>query len=237
MGLTGPWCLRVAAAAGACLALLAVPSAQTTQREYVDVQRGFRFSYPSAFGETSPGTNDGFGDRAAAVRFSVFSTAAIGGEAALTRGFPFVDIQAVGGLYDSIALEVFPDPIRAAIIKLLPRLTTSNFCQLLAQERRLDPDQPAFSSLTPAQRAAIAGIDRTRSVNPRVLRCDVQGATVTFDKEASFQEGTPRQRVYGAVRFLQAPYSTFQIVRAGQPPDAALLDQMEAVVQSWAPLP
>src|SRR5262245_11012203 len=43
------------------------------QHEYVDPARRFRFMYPSEFGTTVPGTNDGFQDRVAAIRFSVFS--------------------------------------------------------------------------------------------------------------------------------------------------------------------
>ena len=75
-----------------------------SQREYRDPGGRFRFSYPAAFGAPSSGTNDGFEDRVAAVRFAVFSSG-IGGEAALTRGFPVVDLQAAGGLYDAITFK------------------------------------------------------------------------------------------------------------------------------------
>lgn len=221
------WC-------GVVLAAMLVCAQTDASREYVDAQGRFRFTYPASFGAASPGTNDGFGDRVAAVRFALFSSSAIGGEAALTRGFPVIDLQAVGGLYDAIVLELFPDPIRAAITGTLPRLTSANFCAALAQERHLDPELPAFTSLSPQQRAAIAGSDRMRNVGPRVVRCTVEGSVVTFDKDVAFQEGGPRQRVYGAVRFLEGAYSTFQIVRAGAPADPGLLDQMTAVVRSWA---
>ncbi len=200
--------------------------------EHVDAPRRFRFSYPAAFGATSRGTNDGFGDRVAAIRFAEFSTG-IGGEAALTRGAPVIDLQAAGGLYDAIVLELFPDPIRAAIAAALPSLSPANFCQTIAQEQHLDPDLPALRSLTPAQRAAIIAADRTRNVSSRVLRCVTGEDVVTFDKEVAFQDGGPRQHVYGAVRFLQAPYSTFQIIRAGVAPDHALLEAMTALVRSW----
>jgi hypothetical protein len=66
-----------------------------------------------------------------------------------------------------------------------------------------------------------------------MIRCETGGDTITFHKEVSFQPGTPRQHVYGAVRFLDLPYSTFQLVRAGPEPSAALLAQMTAVVSSW----
>ena len=200
--------------------------------EYADAGGRFRFSYPSAFGAPLRGTNDGFEDRVAAIRFAVFSSG-IGGEAALTRGFPLVDIQAVGGLYDSIALEVFPGPLRRLIVQALPPLSPTNFCQLLGQEQHLDPQIAALSQLTAQQRAAVASVDRMRNVAPRVIQCVVNDTTVTFDKEAGFQPGGPRQHIYGAVRFLEAPYSTFQIVRAGPAPDPAVLNQMTAIVRSW----
>ena len=201
-------------------------------REYVDPGGRFRFSYPAEFGAPSPGTNDGFDDRVAAIRFATFSSG-IGGEAALTRGFPVVDIQAAGGLYDAITLEVFPDPMRRQILQALPRLTAANFCPQIAQEQHLDPEVGPLAVLTAQQKSAIASADRIRNVNPRVLQCAVDGTTVTFDKEVAFQPGAPRQHVYGAIRFLEDPYATFQIVRAGPAPGAAVLSQMAALVKSW----
>src|SRR5436853_7658332 len=81
---------------------------------YHDPQNRFTFSYPASFGATSPGTNNGFGDRVASIRFSAFSSGVrrgevvLGGEATLTRGFPMVDLQVAGGLYDALTVEVFP---------------------------------------------------------------------------------------------------------------------------------
>jgi len=80
----------------------------------------------------------------------------------------------------------------------------------------------------------MASTDRMRNVSPRVLRCDVDGTTVTFDKEVASQPGGPRQHVYGAVRFLESPYATFQIVRAGPAPPLDVLSQMAALVRSWS---
>jgi hypothetical protein len=221
----------------AWLSSLAILAALVIQadapREYVDPQGRFRFAYPSSFGTPSRGTNDGFGDRVAAVRFSEFSTAAIGGEAALTRGFPVIDLQAVGGLYDAIGLEVFPDPLRLRIVQALPRLTVANFCNELAREQHLDPT--AIPGLTPQAQSAITAADRMRNVQPRVVHCEAEGDIITFDKDVSFQAGGPRQHVYGAVRFVGPPYSTFQIVRAGPAPARAVLNEMMAVVRSWRP--
>jgi len=200
--------------------------------EYVDPGGRFRFSYPAAFGATSPGTNNGFNDRVAAIRFEVFSSG-IGGEAALTRGLPVVDIQAAGGLYDAIALEIFPEPVRQRIVQALTPLSASTFCQQIAQEQHLDPQNTALAGLTAQQKSVIASTDRMRNVTPRVLQCVVEGTTVTFDKDVSFEPGGPRQHVYGAIRFLEGPYATFQIVRAGPAPSSAVLSQMAAIVKSW----
>ena len=200
--------------------------------EYVDSGSRFRFSYPAEFGAPSPGTNDGFQDRVAAIRFAVFSSG-IGGEAALTRGFPVVDIQAAGGLYDAITLEIFPESMRRQIVQALTPLSVANFCQQIAQEQHLDPQAAALAGLTAQQKQVIASTDRMRNVRPRVLRCVVDGTTVTFDKEVASQPGGPRQHVYGAVRFLEAPYATFQIVRAGPAPALDVLSQMAALVRSW----
>jgi hypothetical protein len=108
---------------GACVAALILVQG-ASERQYRDPRGRFSFAYPDTFGTTSPGTNDGFGDRVAAVRFSRFP-ASLGGEAALTRGFPLVDLQATGGLYDGITLEIFPEPLRRIVVDQLPRLTIS----------------------------------------------------------------------------------------------------------------
>src|SRR5688572_14178572 len=68
---------------------------------YRDPQGRFTFQYPPSFGTPGRGTDDGFGDRVAAVRFS--NLMGPGGEAVLTTGPIVVDIQALGGLYDPIA--------------------------------------------------------------------------------------------------------------------------------------
>jgi hypothetical protein len=203
------------------------------QREYVDPGGRFRFSYPAEFGASSPGTNDGFEDRVAAVRFTLFSSG-IGGEVVLTRGFPVVDIQAAGGLYDSMTLEIFPQPMRRLIVQALTPLSVTNFCQQIAQEQHLDPQVATLAGLTAQQKSVIASTDRMRNVSPRVIRCIVDGTTVTFDKEVASQPGGPRQHVYGAIRFLESPYATFQIIRAGSSPGMAVLDQMASLVKSWS---
>jgi hypothetical protein len=225
----------VAAIGVAVMVTLAFVQADN-QREYVDPARRFRFSYPAAFGATSSGTNDGFEDRVAAIRFTVFSSSGIGGEAALTRGFPVVDIQAVGGLYDAITLEIFPKPMRQLIVQALTPLSASNFCQQIAQVQHLDPQVEVLARLTAQQKSVIAATDRMRNASPRVLQCIVDGTIVTFDKEVAFQPDGPRQHVYGAIRFLEDPYATFQIVRAGPAPSPAVLSQMAALVKSWSRL-
>src|SRR4029079_1061995 len=85
------------------IALLSAASAGRVQQvEYRDPQSRFVFSYPQEFGETSVGTDHGCGNRVAAIRFSVFSRAAVGGEAVVGKGALSIDLQAAGGLYDDI---------------------------------------------------------------------------------------------------------------------------------------
>src|SRR5512133_2392130 len=93
---------------------------------FQDPQGRFQFQHPAGFGAPSPGTDNGFGSRTASIRFAAFSAGVhegaliLGGEAVLTTGPPQLDLQAAGGLYDPIALQVFPDRIAIAIRNLLP---------------------------------------------------------------------------------------------------------------------
>ncbi len=199
---------------------------------YQDPAGRFTFSYPSTFGSLGAGTDDGFADRVAAVKFSTFP-AVWGGEAVLTRGFPLIDLQAAGGLYDSLTLQVFPDPLRALVVAQLPRLTAANFCEALAQAQHLDLRLPAFGSLTPQQQQAIGITDAMRNLNPRVVECRTVGDIVSFEKERTFQLGYPTQHVYGTVRFLRGPYSTFQLIAGGPSPDRPTLAAIERVVASF----
>src|SRR5438552_10949924 len=57
----------------ACSASTTAPSALTAEQlDYRDPANRFAFSYPRSFGATSIGTDNGFGNRVAAVRFSSF---------------------------------------------------------------------------------------------------------------------------------------------------------------------
>jgi hypothetical protein len=58
-------------------------------------------------------------------------------------------------------------------------------------------------------------------------------STIVFDKERSFGPGAPVQHVYGAVRCLPEPFSTFRLIAAGNAPDRALLPTMADVVASF----
>ena len=199
---------------------------------YRDPAGRFTFSYPSTYGSIGPGTADGFLDRVAAFRFSSFP-ARFGGEPALTRGFPLIDLQALGGLYDSLTLEIFPEPLRTRVVSQLPRLTLANFCAALAAPRHIDPALPVFASFRPQERDAIGGTDVMRNTNPRVIECRTSGDLITFDKERAFGPGYPAQHVYGTVRFLTGNYSTFQLIAGGEAPNATLLTAIENLVASF----
>lgn len=224
----------------ACLTLSTCFAQSGGRLLYEDPQNRFTFQYPADFGTPSPGTNNGYGDRVAAIRFARFSAGVQngelmwGGEAALTHGFPLLDLRAAGGLYDEITLEIFPQPLRNLILKTLEPLAPSNFCAAIARERHVDPASAAFVSLTSRQREALGNVDQMGNINPKIVHCELRGDTIRFDKEVAFQAGGPRNHVYGAVRFLREPYSTFQLIH-GTPksPSAALLDQITEVVKSW----
>lgn len=210
--------------------------------KYIDSQNRFSFFYSPTFGTPSQGTNNDFGDRVVAVRFSEFSSGMhngqiiLGGEAVLTKGFVFVDIQALGGLYDSITLEVFPDTLRNNIFLNLPALTVANFCGEIAKEQHLDLSKPVFASLSQQQKDAIINTDKTRNINPKVIRCDIIGDIVTFQKEATFKLGQveARQNIYGAIRFLKSPFSSFQIIRVTtEAPTKEMLSDITSVVKSF----
>jgi hypothetical protein len=210
-------------------------AAQTST--YQDPQKRFEFAYPAEFGAPSVGTDDGFGDRVAAIRFSEFSAGIhagkiiFGGEAVLTKDAPQVDLQAAGGLYDEITLSALPRPAAVTVRNALPRLTAANFCDALARERHVDPADPRLASLTAAEKTALGQVDQMGNKSPKVLRCDVFGETVTFEKD------TEQHYVYGAIRFLPPPYSSFQLIRGGgQAPMPTMLQQITGLVNSWREL-
>jgi len=209
-------------------------------RTYHDTQGRFQFLYPQEFGAPSPGTDDGFGSRKASIRFAEFSAGVrerriiLGGEAVLTSGPPQLDLQAAGGLYDPITLQAFPAGIASAIRNVLPVLTSTALCDAIGRERHFDPGDVRLSALTAAQRGAVASVDRMGNHSPRVLQCEVSGITVTFHKESAFDSTGPSRHIYGAIRFLPPPYSSFQLIRGGgDAPTADMLRQIAAVVNSW----
>jgi hypothetical protein len=109
----------------------------------------------------------------------------------------------------------------------------ANFCAALAEPRHLDPALPAFASLKPQERDAIGGTDVMRNASPQVIECRTRGDMVTFDKERAFQPGAPLQHVYGSVKFLTGPYSTFQLIAGGEAPDPSLMNAIEDLVRSF----
>lgn len=211
--------------------VLAAASPQTPPgwQTYTDPQKRFAFDYPPAFGTPGRGTDDGFQTRTAAIRFS--GLAGLGGEAVVTSGPITVDVQALGGLYDSFARGVFPDADLAVVLNALPAPAPSNFCALLGTA-----DHLAGQTLPVRLVAAARQVDQMRNLDPVVHRCDLTGDVVVFHKEATFAAGAikARQHVYGVVRFLPAPFSSFQIVRGSTtPPAAAELEMLAQVAGTF----
>jgi hypothetical protein len=194
-----------------------------------DPEKRFTFSYPASFGQPERGTDSGFRNRVAAFRFA--GLAGLGGEAVVTSGFIDVDLQALGGLYDSFARGALQDADVPVLIAALPPLSPANFCSLLGSSDRVQG-----LKIAPRLIAAAKMLDAVRNVNPLVHRCTVSGRVVVFHKETTFQAGTiaGRQHLFGAVRFLDAPYSSFQIVRGlNSPPSDTDLTVLDQVVQSF----
>ena len=229
------------------------PGIDTSDWEtYRDQRLGFEFSYPPNFGTPGQGTGrdvPGTRDMGQAIRFSEFSSGIrdgmiyLEGEVVVTSGRPWVAAQALGGVHDSLTLgafiEVLSEPLRAHLLEHASGINAANFCAELAKEQHLDPNHPALASLPPAQREAILELDKLRNQNPRVTRCQVSGDTVVFLKQATFRAGSveSRQNIYGAIRFLEQPYSSVQLVRVtvNQPADQ-LLGMMASVVDSFEAL-
>lgn len=227
----GPW--RSFASIAVVLIVTAIAGAAPQNpvlATYRDPQGRFTFEYPVSFGTPGRGTDDGFRERVAAVRFS--NLMGLGGEAALTTGPIVVDLQALGGLYDPIALQVFPDAIKTQVVAARPAVTRANFCQVLGAADHLG----AAAGLAERVREAARNVDRMRNIDPRVVRCQMAGDTVTFHKEATFTSGraSARQHIFGALRFLDGPFSAFHIVRAtlAAPTDGEL-DQLARIVRSF----
>jgi hypothetical protein len=207
------------------------PQSASGWTTYRDPAGRFTFQFPASFGDPSPGTNSGFADRVAAVRFSHLM--GLGGEAALVKGPVAVDIQALGGLYDAIALEIVPEAALPAIRAARPEVTRDNFCDLLGAADHIRSGASLPASLLGAARR----LDRMRNIDPRVVRCGVAGDVVTFHKEATFEAGTTsaRQHIFGAIRFLSGAFSAFQMIRGDvSAPTATDLDALTRVVQSFS---
>jgi hypothetical protein len=202
---------------------------------YEDPQGRFTFSYPSTFGTPSRGTNDGFAERVAAIRFAAFSSEGVGGELVVTRGPATLDLQAAGGLHDAIAREALPDRWRQTVIAALPRLTVANVCRALAAATHLDPAAAALARIPVPQRLALENLDRLGNVDPVVDTCEARNGVTVFRKSARITAAAPRRSIAGVIRFLEGRYSSVQIVRGAAPVSAGLLEEMRQVVESWHP--
>ena len=149
----------------------------------------------------------------------------------MTKEAPQVDLQAAGGLYDEITLSALSRSAALIVRNSLPRLTAANFCDAIARERHADPTDPRLSSLTPTEKNALGQLDQMGNSSPKVLRCEVSGDTVSFEKQAG------SRYVYGAIRFLPLPYSSFQLVRgSADAPAPPMLRQVTDLVNSWREL-
>jgi hypothetical protein len=224
---------RFIAIAVVLLSAATVTAQSPAQATYRDPIGRFTFDYPVSFGMASAGTNDGFGDRLAAVRFSGLQPGSLGGELAVLRGPVMLDIQALGGLYDPITLEIFPDAQRRQVVTAVPAVTAQNLCTLLAQE-----DHLGASSLSAPLLDAARRVDRMRNVAPRVVSCQTRGRTIVFHKEATYEAPgiSVRQQIFGAIRFLDGAWTSVQLIRGlRDAPSRGDLDTLARIVDSFRP--
>jgi hypothetical protein len=204
-------------------------AAQAGWVTYRDADGRFQFTYPPAFGVPGPGTDSGYGGRVAVVRFT--GLGGLGGEAVLTSGAVSVDLQALGGLYDTIALQIFRPADVPRVRAAVPALTADNFCRLLGAADHLGATPSLSGPLLDAARQ----VDRMRNIDPAVVNCSADGEAIAFQKTATYQAGavSSRQHIFGAIRFLAGRYWSFQIVRAsGSPPSGDELSVLARVVNS-----
>lgn len=206
--------------------------------KYSDPQNRFSFYYPSYFGISSEEEDIGLED-ISSVKFSDFSYSSqenkiiLGGLAVLREGFVLVDIQALGGLYDPISQTVFDKKDLDNILENIPTLTAENFCDELAKASHIDLSKSVFSYLSEELKDAIISIDQARNFNPKIINCNVFEDTVTFYKEGGYEFG-PVNHIYGAIKFLKSPFSSFQIVRVtAEEPTQEMLSNITSVVKSF----
>lgn len=218
---------------GICVLSLAASAtllAQAPMATYRDGRGRFSVSHPVTWGTPGVGTDDGFGDRIAAIKFP--NLEGLGGELSLVRGRLSIDIQALGGLYDDISLSALPDAVQQQVIARLTRVTPDSFCRLLGAADHLGNVQGLSATIVNLARR----VDRVRNVDPRVLQCTLEGDMVTFHKEATFEvpAGPTRQHIFGAIRFLGTSGEAVQLVRALRTaPSAAERDAIATTIRSF----
>ena len=72
------------------------------------------------------------------------------------------------------------------------------------------------------------------NIKARVVRSEVVDGVMSFEKEAALHLTVASRHIYGSIRFLPAPYSSFQLIRgSAEAPGEPLIRQIAAVVNSW----
>ena len=85
--------------------------------------------------------------------------------------------------------------------------------------------------------SATAAPDTSHPFEGQLDAQSLTGDVAVFDKETSFAPAGPRQHLFGAIRFLEGRYSSFQLIAGGAAPAPALLAEMDAIVRSFVPIP
>ncbi|MBU2541695.1 MAG: hypothetical protein KJ593_07310 [Candidatus Omnitrophica bacterium] len=228
------------------------PFSKTASNEkwsiYRDTQNRFEFSYPVSFGIPKNVDNVDMpgGDSGEAIFFPQFSyglhkgKSVLWGTLVVRSGRTWVGAQALGGLYDPIAvglfIDMFPVAIQERLRSQVENLTISNFCSELSKSEHISIDDSVLNNVTPEQKQVITGLDSNGNLNPKVIICNVLGDMIIFHKEAVFESGlvSSLRQIYGAIRFLKGHFSSVQFIRITRdPPDEELLETMAKIVQSF----
>lgn len=138
--------------------------------------------------------------------------------------------------YDRKAFDEALPGIGARVIAALEEPTPKTLCGLMARQRHLDVEGPAFADLSEEDRRALVGFDTQANWQIKIMRCEVDGAVVVFTKERALAETAPELLAYdyGAVRFLHGRFASIAFVGVAlDKPPSHVVDRMGEVVRSY----
>jgi hypothetical protein len=213
---------------------------QGSWTEHVEEEIGVRFRYPSGWGELQVGTNDGFGNRTLARRFSLlggpeFNSPGLGGEFVLLNGRVTADWVTLGGFYSEIIMEAVPEEVKDKIVEVLPPIDQNNLCVALGDGLKIDLSAADLPPMTEAQAATLPQMHSFDNDSPEVILCRAVGETIVFYKTCQLRGG--RKYIAGAMRFDLPGFDSCQLVARGFEPMAPeFLVEIAKIILSVTPI-